>query len=148
ESFQTAHAQSPSGYVAMLVDSADVVADVEKPWEHLKAREDDRWECPAGATEEQALLMTTCMETWIIADREALKRHYKDKLQESALPSVQNLEVRDRHKVQETLAHATRDCGNRYQKGKRAFEPLAELEPTTLETHLPSFARMRRILNE
>lgn len=27
------------------------------------------WDPPTGATDNQVLLMTTCMETWIVADR-------------------------------------------------------------------------------
>ena len=45
--FQTAHAKAKSGhFVAMLVDSEDPVTDVEKPWVHLKTR--DNWDKPTG----------------------------------------------------------------------------------------------------
>ena len=62
--FKTAHASaSGQDYVAMLVDSEDPVKDVNSPWEHLLHR--DGWYAPSGATDEQVLLMATCMETWI-----------------------------------------------------------------------------------
>jgi len=93
------------------------------------------------------LFMTTCMETWIVTDRAAMKEHYGSKLQSSALPPPVNLENRDRHDVQDKLIHATRDCPNAYSKGKRSFEIPAKLTPATLEKHLPSFARTRRILD-
>jgi hypothetical protein len=88
------------------------------------------------------------METWILADRAAVKDHYSDKLQDSALPSLVNLENRGRHDVQDKLVHATRNCTNAYAKGKRSFEILAKLTPATLSKHLPSFARTRRILDQ
>ena len=78
----------------------------------------------------------------------AMKDHYRDKLQDSALPSLVNLENRARHDVQNMLVHATRNCTNAYAKGKRSFKILAELTPATLEKHLPSFARARRILDQ
>ncbi|MFZ3044494.1 MAG: DUF4276 family protein, partial [Desulfatirhabdiaceae bacterium] len=83
--FKIAHAISRTGdYVAMLVDSEDPPIDVEKTWDHLRVR--DTWEMPTGAEDEQVLFMTTCMETWIVADRAALREHYGHRLQENALP--------------------------------------------------------------
>jgi hypothetical protein len=145
DDFKTAHTQGNRIYVALLVDSEDPVSDIEQPWDHLTARDD--WDRPGGAADDQVFLMTTCMETWIIADRAALDQHFGDKLQKSALP-VTNLEQRDRHEVQDKLMHATCECKNAYAKNKRSFEALANVDPDTLRQHLPSFARMIRILNE
>jgi hypothetical protein len=88
------------------------------------------------------------METWYVADRAALRTHFKDDLQESALPPLNNLEIRDRHDVQERLMHATSECSNAYEKGKRSFEILGKLSPAELAGRLPSFARVRRILGQ
>ncbi len=47
DDFRTACANAkPGDYVALLVDSEDPVADIEKPWEHLKAR--DSWTKPTA----------------------------------------------------------------------------------------------------
>ena len=147
DDFKTAHRNKEAGvYVAMLIDSEDPLAKLDAAWEHLRLRPGDNWEQPAGATDDQVLFMTTCMETWIVADREALRRHY-GRLQNSALPPLDNLEARGRHDVQDKLAHATRNCSNAYKKGKRSFEVLAKLTPEVLE-QLPSFVRTRRVLNE
>lgn len=147
DDFKTAHAGASAGhFVAMLIDSEDPVADVEITWAHLKAR--DNWDQPAGATNEQVLFMTTCMESWIVADRETLRKHYGHKLQENGLPPTNNLESRSRSDVLDKLAHATRECSNAYQKGKRSFVVVGELNPTALEPLLPSFARANRILND
>lgn len=146
DDFKTALLKSRTGYfVAMLIDSEDPLKNVEKTWEHLKIR--DGWEKPSKARDEQVLFMTTCMETWIVADRGALKNHYGHRLQESALPPLDDLENRDRHQVQDKLGHATRLCSNAYAKGKRSFEVLGVLDPSKLE-FLPSFSHVIRILNE
>jgi hypothetical protein len=130
----------------MLIDSEDPVTNAEKTWEHLKKR-DNRTQ-PQGASDEQVLFMTTCMETWIVADPGAMRLHYGHELQESALPALNDLERRNRHNVQQMLKHATRQCKNAYQKDKRSFRALAQLTPATLDQRLPSFKRLLRILNQ
>ncbi len=144
--FKTAHESNKAEYVAMLIDSEKPVSNPEETWDHL--RNCDRWERPDGADDEQVLFMTTCMETWIVADRDTLRQHYGSSLQESALPSLISLEQGNRQDIQEGLKHATRNCSNAYQKGKRSFEILGKLEPETMESHLPAFERAKRILNE
>lgn len=144
--FKTALAGASAGhFVAMLIDSEDPLADVEKTWAHLKTR--DNWDKPTGATDEQVLLMTTCMESWIVADRATLREHYGHKLQENALPPTSNLESRNRSDVHDMLVRATRECSNAYQKGKRSFVVVGELNPQALDPLLPSFKRATRILN-
>jgi hypothetical protein len=88
------------------------------------------------------------METWIVSDPDTLRKHYGKCLQDSALPPCVDLESRDRHKIQEALDHATRNCKGPYEKGKRSFSLLGKLNPEALQKHLPSFARIVRILNE
>lgn len=143
--FCTAHEAGQEDAI-LLVDSEDPMEDIEKTWTHLKAR--DNWDKPSGAKDDQVLLMTTCMETWIVADRGALRAHYGSHLKENSLPSLVNLESRGRHTVQDALQNATKECKNKYEKGKKSFQVLAVLTPGTLEQHLPSFVRDRRILGE
>lgn len=144
--FKTSHESNKAEYVAMLIDSEEPVSNLEETWDHL--RNCDRWERPDGADDEQVLFMTTCMETWIVADRDTLRQHYGSSLQESALPSLISLEQGNRQDIQEGLKRATRNCSNAYQKGKRSFEILGKLKPETMESHLPAFQRAKRILNE
>jgi hypothetical protein len=145
DDFISAHTGGTAQFVALWIDSENPLADLEQTWAHLQARDD--WAQPAGASDEQVLFMTTCMETWLVTDRSALKEHYGSKLRDSALPPLSELEKRARHDIQDSLTHATRDCSNAYAKGKRSFEVLGKLTPATLDKHLPSFVRVRRILN-
>ena len=145
DDFRTAHSNRKVGdYIAMLVDSEIPVANIEQPWLHLEGHE--QWGKPVGAVDEQVLFMTTCMETWIVADRLALRAHYGHELQENALPPLHNLENRNRDDVHDKLVHASRDCSNAYSKGKRSFVVLGTLDPNILMQHLPSFLRVVRIL--
>ena len=139
DKFRNAHSISDSGdFIAMLIDSEFPVADPEKPWDHLKKH--DNWDKPANAIDEQVLFMTTSMETWIAADRTALKSHYGQKLNENALPPLEHLENRSRDEVLKRLSNAAP-----YAKGKQSFEVLQTHNPATLNT-LPAFARAIRIL--
>ena len=145
DSFEMDHAkQRGTAYVAMLIDSEEPLSDLEAAWQHLNDR--DGWSRPDGTSDEQVLFMTTCMETWIVADRATLSQHYKGELQDSALPALNDLESRSRHDVQQKLAHATRNCQNAYAKGRRSFAVLGKLSPSALKEHLPSFRRVARIL--
>jgi hypothetical protein len=150
DDFKTAHSMAQTGhFVALLIDSEDPAAIPEDPrqqqtWQHLQQR--DGWERPAGASDEQVLLMTTCMETWIAADRSTLRKHYGAGLNENQLPATTNLETRHRHDVQERLELATAATSKPYRKGKRSFDLLAKLNPQALAPLLPSFQRAMTIL--
>lgn len=82
------------------------------------------------------------------ADREALSTHYGANLKVNALPALHDMESRNRHAVQDAIAHATRNCKNVYEKGKRSFEVLEQLRPSELRKHLPSFVRCEKILKD
>ena len=150
DDFKTAHANAQAGdFVALLIDSEDPAAIPEdlleqQTWQHLRQR--DGWERPAGASDQQVLLMTTCMETWIVADRTTLREHYGAGLNENQLPATINLESRHRHHVQEQLERATAGTSKPYRKGRRSFDLLAKLNPQALAPLLPSYQRTTSIL--
>ena len=152
DDFQTAHATAkPGHFVGLLIDCEDPLAMPEDPqqqrtWEHLRQR--DGWATPNGATDQQVLFMTTCMETWIAADLATLRTHYGQGLNENQLPSTDQLESRHRHAVQDALQNASSNCSNAYRKGKRSYEVLAKLNPAVLASLLPSFARAMAILEQ
>ncbi len=156
DKFKSAHKKKASNeFIGLWIDSEDPLKNLEATWEHLKNRPGDNWEKPDGATDDQVLFMTTCMETWIVADRETLKKHFGSKLQVSALPPLEKLEERDRHDIFRRLKHATRNCSNPYQKGEDSFEILGKLSPTVLGQRdrisrplLPSFVRVVEILEK
>ena len=153
--FCTAIRGANSGdHPVLLVDSEDPVethdfapgSDV--PWRHLAEREG--WVRPDGMASNQVHLMVTCMETWIVADRETLRRVFADCLQENALPAEDDLEKRTRHDIQQSLEKATRGCGRdrRYEKGNRSFKLLGQLDPVELKARLPHFVRLCNSLND
>ena len=146
DDFKNVLARASDGDLFMLlVDSEDPVTDINRTWNHLRQR--DNWQKPVGAEDEDVPLMTTCMETWIVADRSTLSQHCGQRLHESALPSLHNLENRNRRDVLRNLEHATRCCTAQYAKGPKSFVVLGKLNPDVLQQYLPSFRRARSILD-
>lgn len=147
DDFKTALTSTvPDVYPVLLVDSE---APVEQPtsWLHLQAR--DGWDQPEGAEDDQAQLMVQCMETWCVADRQALQTFFGQDLRGSALPPLNDLEARPKDDVQEALVNATRECGRRksYQKGRRSFELVGRIDPVELKKRLPHFVRLCDMLD-
>ena len=149
ERFCLEHRIQNASYVAMWIDAEDSMEDIEQAWKHLaEVKTVPAWSRPDNADDDQVLFMTTCMETWIATDRETLKRHYGQKLNENPLPALPDIENRPRKDVYKALVTATKDCKNGYEKGTRSSEILEKLDVAVLRKHLPSFRRVERILKK
>jgi hypothetical protein len=149
DDFNTAmKSRSQTVYPMLLVDSEEPVAGNITPWNHLRTR--DGWTPPYGVSDDQAQLMVTCMETWLMADRAALREVFGACLQDSALLPEANLEQYARHQVQQALEHVTRNCGEKKadKKGRRLFQVLETVNPNTLKQRLPYFRRFIETLEK
>ena len=145
--FQDAHADAEGAYyVALLIDSEEPVANIDETWPHLEDK--DKWPRPREAQDDQVLFMTRCMETWIVADRSALREQFGPNIQAGDLPEIDNLEQFSPGNLKDRLESATQLCLDPYNKGRNSFEVLGNLNPDVLEQHLPSFHRTRRILSD
>ncbi len=130
----------------LLVDSEAPVASVSQPgdtnlqdardkwlpWHHLRQRQGDEWEKPTGAEDLQCHLMTQCMESWLLADRETLKTFFGQGFKENQLPAAANpVESVAKAHIYQSLAKATADCKTKaqYGKGEHSFKLLALIDP-------------------
>ena len=132
----------PSGYfVALLVDSEGPV-NATTAWAHLKER--DRWERPASATEKTAHLMVQVMESWFLADRDCLARHFGNGFRASALPAPQrNVEDVAKEDVERALNESTRHSRKgRYAKGRDSFELLRQIDAAKVIEASPHARRL------
>jgi hypothetical protein len=139
---------SPAVLPLLLVDSEIGVTGGQTVWEHLKSRPGDEWEKPEGVTNGQAFLMVQVMETWLIADREAMERFFGANFRQAAIPAWPNLEEAPKRAVYESLERATAYCGARkYAKGRLSFDLLAHISPAKVEAASPHarelFERLR-----
>ena len=102
-----------------------------KPWQHLKEAPDN-WSRPKAATDHQCHLMVQVMESWFLADPDALKSFYGRDFREGSLPANRRIEQIPKQDVERGLKHASRFTkkGDYYDnKGKHSFAILAELNP-------------------
>ena len=125
------HGGSPQ----LLVDSEEPVREAG-PWQHLKVR--DGWNRPDGAMDDQCHLMVEIMESWFLADREALGAFYGQGFRRTALLQNQHVEQISKRDVLDGLVQAAR--GTRkgpYDKGSHGFEILARLDPSKVRNASP-----------
>lgn len=125
----------PAQVPLLLVDSEGPVQAGHSVWQHLQAR--DEWNQPSGAGENQAFLMVQLMETWFLADRAALKKHFGNQFKENALKQWPQLEGVPKETVLDALKKATTNCSSPYAKGKVSFKLLEKINPTLIEDTCP-----------
>ena len=127
EAFREFRNESNAGKDAFVVLLVDAEAPVSMtPKQHLASR--DEWEI--DFTGENALhLMVQVMETWILADADALSNYYGQGFRRKALPTRQNLEEVSKIEVERTLNRATEQTTKgRYHKIKHASDLLRRID--------------------
>ncbi len=129
--------------VVLLVDSEDPVTAATFR-EHLEMR--DRWNL-SFASDDRIHLMVQTMETWIVADRPALKDYYGEELDESELPGLNDLEAVPA--VDKALERATRNTGKgEYRKIGHASDLLRRINPDAAQERCPACRRLFETLAE
>ena len=137
----------PRKFPVLLVDSEERVKKAHTVWQHLESR--DRWPQPPNARDDQAFLMVVAMETWFLADRDLLKKHFGQELVESHFKEWPALEEVPKETVLSALQAATAGCSISYEKGRVSFDLLAKLNADFVETACPHakqlLDRLRRL---
>lgn len=116
EDFCTAVRVGQEEIPLLLVDSEGPILPNTPPWQYLKSR--DGWDCPDNVKQGQAQFMVQCMETWFLADRDALATFYGQGLTAGALPKRADIENVSKKDVMDGLSRATRNTEpkGQYQK--------------------------------
>jgi len=94
--------------------------------------------------------MVELMESWFLADREAVKRYYNDddRFQESSLPANAQVEKIPKKDVLDGLKEATRHTRKgRYHKTKHAPGILETINPVNVTESAPQCRRLFDLLN-
>ncbi len=142
--FRTAHANQREP--AMLLVDAEGPVTASGAWQHLKQR--DVWSRPHGATDSQCHLMVQAMESWFLADRDALAGFYGPGYQANALPSKQKLEQIHKQDVIDGLKQAAGNTSKgSYNKGAHSYEILATLDPAKVSKASRHAKRLIRALS-
>jgi hypothetical protein len=121
--------QNQGNYTVLLVDSEGPVAAAV--WPHLANRQGDNWQQPRAATDDQAHLMVQVMESWFLADRDALTDYYGQGFTPGSLPGQRNIELISKQDVFGALEQASKNTKTkgRYHKTKHGFDLLELIDP-------------------
>ena len=150
ERFQT-ELKSGKRIPILLVDSEDIVDGANGAynpsgaWRHLSDR--DKWQRPKAASDDQTQLMVTTMETWLVADPNAVIKHFPG-MNDKKLPAGVDLEGRTKKDILSALEKATSGSKKgKYKKGRDSFDLLSKLNPDELKSKLPHFRRFVNALD-
>lgn len=138
KAFRHASDMAGAALVVLLVDAEQAVATT--PARHL--HENDGWDV-SGIPEHAVHLMTQTMETWIVADPDALSSYYGPGFNPNPLPRADNLDGIAKPDVAAALqraTHATRKGG--YQKIRHASDLLQRITPEVVKRRCPACKRL------
>ena len=106
---------------------------------HLENQES--WDLSA-ARDDAVHLMVQTMETWIVADPEALARYYGQGFKFDRLSHWTDLELEPKTQIENRLRAATRrTTKGRYHKIKHASELLRRIDPARVRARCPHCKR-------
>ena len=123
--FRNAVRTGDDSIVVLLADAEAAVA--AEPGAHLEDR--DGWDM-TDIDADAVHLMVQTMETWIVADPEALHRYYGQGFNAAALPRAADLEGVAKRDIENSLQRATQGTRKRrYRKIEHASDLLQRMDP-------------------
>ena len=135
-----------TGLNALLLVDAEGSVTAQGAWQYLKAN--DTWDRPATATDGQCHLMVQAMESWFLADADALASFYGQDFNRRALPANRNIEQVSKEDVLAGLSQAARNTKKGgYKKGPDSYEILERLDPARVTGMSPFAERFIQALS-
>ena len=148
--FKTALGVLAEGDCALLlVDSEDPIENNASAWAHLANR--DTWVRSIGADDDHAHLMVQCMESWFLADPEALSEYFNKGFKSKSLPKPVNGNIEGISKAQVAagLKKATRETASKeYHKTRDGFKLLERIDPLKVIAVSKQAKRLHTILTD
>lgn len=142
--FHARQKSHPNAHVFLLVDAEQPIVGSAR--EHLAAREP--WDLSV-ATDDQCQLMAQVMESWFLADPQALERYYGQQFASKQIPARENVEKIDKPAVFAALKAATRNTSKgKYDKADHAPQILKALDSDRVRSRAPHCDRLFRALAE
>lgn len=136
----TVLSSGPGDTSILLVDSEDRVD--KSPRAHLSGRKEDKWDL-RFTKDANVHLMVQVMETWIVADPQALAEYYGQRFGKARLPNRADLEEEPKKRVILALESATgpTDRGT-YGKIGHASALLMRINPEKVKARCPHCRRL------
>ena len=136
--FKVGHRDSREIAILLVDSEGPVTADTS--WQHLQHR--DSWDRPPDTETDQCHLMVQIMESWFLADREALANFYGPGFRSAAIPKWPEIEEVPKEDVLSNLGRATSGTTKgSYSKGRHGFEILGTLDPNKVINASPHAKR-------
>ena len=139
--FMNSVKKSPNAINVLLIDS-------EGPYTSTRlqeVRQHDHWNASIDGTilDESLHFMVQVMESWFLADRQALRAYYGQSFLENRLPGNQLVEQVPKDDVLNGLAitNASSSKG-KYHKTRHAPDLLASIDPSKVRDAAPNCARL------
>jgi len=147
DKFKRASRINRDGEIAVLLVDAEGPVTAGSPAEHL--HNGDRWEI-AVPQQKNVFLLVQTMESWFLADREALAMFYDGGFLLKSLPgNATNTEVIRKQDIEAALKRATRNTTKgEYHKINHGTSLLALIDPAKVEKSSPHAASFHQFLRE
>lgn len=127
----------------LLIDSEELIDAKQSCWDHLRTI--DKWVCPPSATNEQVHFMATCVEAWLVADKDELEKFYGQSLN---VHTTQNIEMVPKKDLQDRLETAIKATSKKkYSKSEHVPELLKTLDASVVRKRAPHCDRLFRELD-
>ncbi len=140
--FTQALSDYPHAMNILLVDAEDQVTST--PWLHLQTR--DGW-ASQGTSDENCHLMVRVMESWFLADVEALARFYGQGFNPNSIPKQPDVETLPKTAVYEALALATRNTPKgEYKEIQHGARLLTAIDPSLVRSRSKHCERLFDLL--
>ena len=138
---------SPQSFNILLVDSDDAVAKNESARAFLQ-RKHQKWKLQT-IKDGQCFLMVQIMESWFIADVDALKKFYGQGFNSNAIPKNQNVEEVEKERVEKSLKTAIAKTNkNEYHKIKHGAKLLELINPQKVRKAAPHCEKLFTAISE
>ena len=141
EDFLISVRNSPQSFNLLLVDSDEAIAENETARDFLQKKY-KKWLLKT-IKDEQCHLMVQIMESWFLADVDALKSFYGREFKESAIPKRKNVETIAKDTVEKSLAAATAKTQKaEYHKIEHGAKILELINPQKVRESAPHCKRL------
>ena len=119
---------SPQSFNLLLVDSDDALGENE-PARSFLQKKYKKWKLKT-VKDEQCHLMVRIMESWLIADVDALKEFYGQGFNAGAIPKNRNVEEITKEQIEKSLKSAIAKTNkNEYHKIEHGAKLLEKINP-------------------